>query len=112
MDPGITATLKAKYRRRLLFRVFDNNITGSKTVLNVELLTSKRWVKQERNYMHSEVIGNCWNHCFSMHVAEGSESVLIQIKDSVRAQLQEDAEAHGVIYTTVRIENLRNTLEE
>lgn len=100
------AALKAKYRRRLLFRVFDNIETGWKTVYNVEIMTSMRCVKQEFEQIPSEVIGNYWNHCLYMHGAEGSESVLTQIKDLIREQLQQGAEAHDVEYTRSVLSNV------
>lgn len=47
MDAVIIAALKALYRRRLLFRIFENMDAGAKIVYNVGILTAMQWVSDD-----------------------------------------------------------------
>ena len=47
LDAGIIATVKGMYRRRLLFRVFENVEAGRTSIYNIDVLTAIRWITEE-----------------------------------------------------------------
>lgn len=56
LDAGIIAWVKAKYKRRLLLRVFENLEALSKNVYSVDVLTAIRWTEREWNSCPADVI--------------------------------------------------------
>lgn len=65
LDAGIIAWVRRRYRRRLLFGVFENIESGKKSIYNGDILTAIRWAYEEWSACPSEVIQNCFRHCFS-----------------------------------------------
>lgn len=70
LDAGIIAWVKRRYKRRLLFCIFENIEAGQKSIYNVDVLTAIRWTYEEWNACPHEVIRNCFTHCFKQ--SEGS----------------------------------------
>lgn len=58
LDEGTIARAKDKYRRRLLFRVFDNIDSGRKSIYNVNVLTAIGWKIEERTRCPVDIIFN------------------------------------------------------
>lgn len=47
LDAKIIAWVKAKYKSRLLFRVFENLEGGKKLIYNVDILKASQWTYEE-----------------------------------------------------------------
>lgn len=47
LNTGINAWVKAKYRCRLLFRIFVNLDVGKKIIYNVDILKALRWTYED-----------------------------------------------------------------
>lgn len=107
LDAGIIATLKAKYRRRVMFRIFDNIDVGAKSVYNVDVLTAMRWVKNEWEGLEKETIANCWRHCF-----QDSSTLTPQIESYNVESAIADAHEQSVRYSRIGIQSLLNPPEE
>lgn len=112
MDAGIIAAVKAKFRRRLLFRTFDNIDTAAKAIYNLDILTAMRWVEEAWNSVDSTSIRNCWKHCFETL----SERLLVNttqdIETDLRKTVEEDMRAHSVKFTKIGVESLLNPANE
>lgn len=111
LDAGIIAWVKAKYKRRLLFRVFDNIDMGKKSIYNVDILTAMRWTKEEWESCPSSVIKNCFLHCLKQgenFTAEERGDIYGETVD----KMVRDATEHGVGFTRIGLEYLLNPPEE
>lgn len=62
LGAGISAWLKAKYKRRLLLSVFDNIESSKKSIYNVDVLTVTRQTERERENGPAQVINYCFTH--------------------------------------------------
>lgn len=56
LDAGTISAIKSKFRRRLLFKVFENINEGYKSIYNVDILIAVRWLKGEWKEMSAECI--------------------------------------------------------
>ena len=111
LDAGIIAWVKAKYKRRLLFRVFDNIDMGKKSIYNVDILTAMRWTKEEWESCPSSVIKNCFLHCLKQgenFTAEERGDIHRETADN----MMRDATEHGVGFSRIGLENLLNPPKE
>lgn len=84
LDAWTIADVKEKYRRRLLFRVFDNIGAGAKTIYNVDILTAMRCVRKEWLSLHVEAISNCWNHCFESASPGSFSDIVSEVYNNLR----------------------------
>lgn len=64
----LTATvitlLTIDYRKRPIFRVFDNIDAEVDSICSVEILAAMRWGRSEWKLLPVDIILNCWKHCF------------------------------------------------
>lgn len=112
LDAGIIAWVKRRYRRRLLFRVFENIESSKKSIYNVDILTAIRWAYEEWNACPSIVMRNCFRHCFSQGgLSSEVESTENADEDCINS-MQRDATESGVHFTTAGLKDLLNPSEE
>eukprot|EP00171_Calliarthron_tuberculosum_P004123 IDg4123t1 len=111
LDAGIIAWIKAKYKRRLLLRVFDNIDMGRKSIYNVDILCAMRWTDFEWNACPGSVIKNCFDHCLKQGVRKTEEERGIATSSTVDS-MERDATENGVAFTRAGLENLLNAEEE
>lgn len=111
LDAGVIAWVKAKYKRRLLFRVFDNIDMGRKCIYNVDVLCALRWAEEEWKACPAQVIKNCFDHCLKQGVSLNEEE-RGNCGSSTAESMERDAKEHGAKFTRVGLENLLNPAEE
>lgn len=107
LDAGIIAALKSKFRRRILFRVFDNIDSGKKSIYNVDQLTAMRWVGEEWSAIESTCIRNCFQHCFKDD-ADGRRNCIEELQNGTLQQVVRDLHEHAVPFNRVSLESLLN----
>lgn len=112
LDAGIIAWVKRRYRRRLLFRVFENIECGKKSIYNVDILTAIRWTYDEWNACPSTVIRNCFRHCFSQGGTSQDAVSSEQADQDCLSSMQRDAAESGVEFTKAGLRDLLNPAEE
>lgn len=76
LDAGIITWVKAKFRRRLLFRVFDKIDAAKKFIYNEDVLMAIRWTTEEWNGCPASDIHNYFTHC--LRQAQGSDTDMEQ----------------------------------
>lgn len=64
LDAVIIASVKIKFRRLLLFCVFDNLDEGRKLIYNIDILRAIRLVQEEWEGLELACFEFCFNHCF------------------------------------------------
>lgn len=64
MNAGIIAIVRTAHWRRLLYRVIDNIDSETKSIYNLDTMTSMRFIKMEWEYIATETISNCCDHLF------------------------------------------------
>ena len=106
LDAGVIAALKAKFRRRMMFRVFENMEVGNQSIYNIDVLTAIRWIMAEWADMPSSCIEHCFRHCFGGE--EGGGSGFIEEGSDLRDGLIHDLNANGIQFTSIGIESLLN----
>lgn len=111
LDAGIIAWVKGKYKRRLLFRVFDNIDMGSKSIYNVDILCAMRWTQEEWESCPANVIKNCFDHCLKQDVEKSEEERGSAVRSTLDS-MERDATEHGARFTRTGLENLLNPEEE
>lgn len=87
-DAGIIAAVKAKLRRRLLFKTFDSIDTDAKTIFNLDIQTAMRWVENAWYSVESTLIRNCLKHCFETL----SERLLVKTTQDIEINLKKIVE--------------------
>lgn len=113
LEVEIIATVKEKYRRRLLFRVFNNIDARVKTISNVDILTAMRSVMEEWIFLYTEDISDCWNNnCFKSASLGSSSDMVSEGHNNLRDQLARDVQEHFVAFSRVGIESFLNLVEE
>lgn len=112
LDAGIIAWVKRRYRRRLLFRVFENIESGKKSIYNVDILTAIRWAYEEWSACPSEVIQNCFRHCFSQGGVSAHVESIEEAEQNCINSMERDANDSGVQYTSAGLRGLLNPEEE
>lgn len=117
LDAGIIAWVKRRYRRRLLFRVFENIESGKNSIYNVDIITAIRWTYDEWNACPSTVIRNCFQHCFkqgglSAENERGQGESSETADQECLSSMQRDATESGVEFTTAGLRDLLNPAEE
>lgn len=112
MDAGIIAWVKAKYKRRLLFRVFENIEMGKKSIYNVDILTAIRWTCAEWDSCPREVIKNCFTHCLRQTGQTSTAELEKEINGDALQSMARDAAEHGVEFTRPGLESLLNPADE
>lgn len=63
LNAEFIAALKAAYRRRLSFRIFDKIDASAKTIHDVDILMVMRRAQEEWELFSVSTISNCWDHC-------------------------------------------------
>ena len=111
LDAGVIAYVKAMYRRRLLFRVFDNIDAGRKSIYHVDILTAMRWTVEEWESCPATVIKNCFSHCFKQD-CQAIEELEAELQAKTLQNMERDAKEHGIAYTKTGIQNLLNPGDE
>lgn len=64
LDARKISCVKAKYKRRLLLRIFDNIEANHKYIYYIDVITPIRWTYEKWNACPATVIKNCITHCF------------------------------------------------
>lgn len=108
LDAGIIAWVKAKYKRRLLLRVFENLESSKKSIYNVDVLTAIRWTEQEWANCPPKVIFNCFTHCWKLETTDEEGT----IADETLHYMARDAEEHGLRVSKANLEFLLIPTEE
>lgn len=111
LDAGIIPCVKAKYKRRLLLRVFDNLDKGEKYIYNVDVLTAMRWTVEKWDSFSADVIRQCFLHCLNENGNERS-TVEEEVQDIALQSIDRDVQEHGVKFTKAGIKKLLNPQEE
>lgn len=111
LDAGIIAWVKSRFRRRLLFRVFDNIDAGKKSIYNIDILTAMRWTVEEWGRCPGDVIHNCFNHCFRK-AGELGRDIEKEVEVETMENMQRDAYEHGGTVTQAGLQNFLNPEEE
>lgn len=109
---GIISWDKTKYRRRLLFRIFDNIDSDRKSIYNVDILTAVHWAVTEWEAFPVETIRNCYSHCFQQDAWNVPEVDVFGDVDKAHVQLERDAIKHGIAFTRIGIDAYLDAIEE
>lgn len=111
LDAGMIVWVKAKYKCRLLFWVFENLDVGKKPIYNVDILTAFRWTYEAWNSCPADSIRNCFNHRLKQ-----TGSTNIDTEAGVNAEalqaMERDATEQGVTFTKAGIDNLLKPADE
>ena len=104
LDVGIIAWVKSKYKRRILFCVFENIEMGRKSIYNVDILTAIRWTAEEWANSPAQVIRNCFDYCFKRQEIYEEGSGLV--REEMISSMEQVAEEHHVAYKRDGLESL------
>lgn len=83
LDAGIITWLKAGFRQRLVFHVFDSIDMGRKSICNVNVNTAMFFATEIRKSCPAGVIKNCFDHCLKMGTEMTAEKRRMSERDTV-----------------------------
>lgn len=106
LEANMIAVLKARFKSRMLLRVFKSLDLGSESSYDVDVLAATRWTEVEWKALPSSCIQNCLQHCFKT-IKDGSIAFTTQECD-IRDEIERDLNASKAQFTTTRIESLLN----
>lgn len=66
MSASIIFALDALYRCRVLFRIFDSINVSDKTIYNIDVLTTMRWLRNEWNNLKADTVVSSWKIFFQL----------------------------------------------
>lgn len=107
LDAGIIAWVKAKYKRRLLLRVFENLEARSKRIYSVDVLTAMRWAEREWKNCPTTVIRNCFKHCFRRDGQDIAEDSGYDEQETLQSMVRDGLE-YGIELTASNVSHMLN----
>lgn len=100
LDASIISGVKNKYRRRLLFHIFDCHESDRMATCAVDILTAMCWAVTAWEKWPREAIKNSFNSCLVQDAVDAAKVSAFGDVDETRMEMELDATEPGIAFTS------------